>query len=76
MRIRNHIHELASKVSLLENRFLRKFRGLKHISLFCLAEHTMETFTLPFLLKLTGSHAEATLKWIFLFLFSGERDFK
>lgn len=67
----NHIHELVSKVTLLKNRFLRKFRGLKHISLFCLAEHAMETFTPPFLLKLTESHAEATLKWIFYFYFQG-----
>lgn len=64
MRTHYHIDELASKVTLLENGFSRKFRGLKHILLFCLAQHATETFRPPFLLKLAGCHAEATSNWI------------
>lgn len=63
IRSHNHGGELASKVTLLRNELLRKSRGLKRILLFCQAQHAMETFTSPFLLKLAGRHVRATSNW-------------
>lgn len=67
VRTRSHVDELASKVTLLENGFLKKFRGLKHILLFCLAQHATETFTPPLQDVMQTLHQ--------IGFFSGEGDF-